>query len=341
MCPIDFTDPDERPDNNVTVSESRKLIPPYLFRTWSTSSRGVNAATRIVPEATLAGQGHESINSIPLIKAKEMLSNHFQWATGIKTEFSSWTSSLLFALQHAMRKADYKRELDVCICVLDTRKLSDVSIYPATSLLRVYEIENKGKLKHEYYLGEYLVHGSIEDSSCFEVVSLQHLKQCGLFRHFSELDEEHGKRFLYRRVLELRSTYFLQPTPVTSSEILSLTKLGALFGEKFALPITVAFLSLRLRSLKDEYVLSKISQGLQGLTIPRNHQTGNSAEGGPMTAALDLSEVKQFVQLLRELCDLNFREQPPVPQGFQSEDLLAQLLSAFSSEFYQLTTKRI
>ena len=205
------------------------------------------------------------------MEAKEMLTEHFLWNYRYKTEFSSWASSLLFVLQHAVRKSDYRCESDVCIYVLDTRILSNVSIYPATILLRVYGIEDKGRLRHEYYSGEYPIHGGIEDTTCFQVVSLPHLIHCGLFNLFPELNEERGKGLLYRRVQELRSSFFNQPSPVSAVDVQSLRQLGTCFGDEFALPVTVALLSLRLRCPRDKGVLEKVLEGFRGLIIPSEY----------------------------------------------------------------------
>lgn len=138
-------------------------------------------------------------------KAKEMIREHLLWHYHYPSEFSSWSSLLLFVLQHAVREdaeKDKYNEHNVCICVLDTRALSEVYIYPATTLLRVYGIDDCGKLKHSYYEGEYLAHGGVEDGTCFKVVSLRDLRHSKLCELVPEPETQ--AEFLFKRVWELR-----------------------------------------------------------------------------------------------------------------------------------------
>lgn len=81
-------------------------------------------------------------------QTKQMLENHFLWKSHPSDEFISWTDSLLWALQHALRKASDCRDGNVQICVLDTSKIETCSFFPASDLLRIYNIADERQLAH-------------------------------------------------------------------------------------------------------------------------------------------------------------------------------------------------
>ncbi|KAH0563364.1 hypothetical protein GP486_002071 [Trichoglossum hirsutum] len=280
----------------------------------------------MISSAHLAGHGHHSIHEIPPLRAKEMLESHLLWDFTCSSEFISWTSSLLFALQHAIRKAYFRNESDVCICILNTRKLEEVSIYPATVLLKAYGVRGEGKLRHEYYIAEYLAHGRIEDTDSFGVARLEDLLSRGLFALFREMDDEETKKRLYNGVAQLRDKFFAQPSSVTASEVKSLKGFGMLFGGEFALPMAVAFLSLRLRPLRDENFLKRALDGLRGLEIPVDFFGEDYIASGPKFTVRGLHEVAQFMDLMWAIFNEKFEARPQ----HSHEDALTQQLSNLS-----------
>ncbi|MCJ1387271.1 hypothetical protein MMC18_000111, partial [Xylographa bjoerkii] len=169
----------------------------------------------------------------------------------------------------AIRKANYQHEAIVCIYVLNTRKLTDVSIFPATMLLRAYGIKSEGTIQHELYSSEYLAHGTINDEACFSAVGLQDLIESGLYDLFPELGVEQGKKPLSQRVENLRLQFFAHTWPIIASGVGSLRELAICFGPGWALPMTVAFLSLRLRRQKGKRYLQNMLQELRDLKFPR------------------------------------------------------------------------
>jgi hypothetical protein len=312
--------------------DSKDNLPHYLFRAYSDESSGGNSPEGIISGAHLVGCGHESAHKIPSTEAKDMLERHFLWDYKHPSEFISWTSSLLFALQHAIRKAYFRHEPNVCICILNTRKLEQVSIYPATTLLKVYGIKDEGKLRHEYYNAEYLAHDRIEDANSFGVVQLDVLIDCELFTLFPELDDEAGKKgALYNRVKQLRSVFFTRPSSVTTSEVESLVDLGMCLGYEFALPMAVAFLSLRLRPQGDEDSLKETLEGLRDLRFPLDYVDENYSIGNPKFNVQGLDEVSQFVGLMQEISDERFKEHPQ----HSHEDALTQQLNELSCKYHR------
>ena len=89
-----------------------------------------------------------------------MLESHLLWKYRSNGQFISWTSSLLWALQHTIRKVS-QREKDIQICVLDTSKIETSSFFAASDLLRIYGVPDKAMLAHCYYNTEYLYRGGL------------------------------------------------------------------------------------------------------------------------------------------------------------------------------------
>ncbi len=247
------------------------------------------------------------------------------------SEFSSWTSSLLFALQHAVRKADFRQELNVCIYTLDTRKLRKCQIYPATTLLRIYGIENTGKLKHEYYTSEYLAHGKLDCSASSKVVMLQDLIANGLYEQFEELNDRQEKEFLYRRVQDLRTLFFMHTSAVTESALASLRRLGLCFGNQFAFPVSLAFLSLRLRSGANGFPLQAIMEGFRGLRIPDGYLGHKFLTAVAEEISESLPEVKQYAELMTGICIARAAELSSTRLNTSNEEDLVNCFSILDS----------
>lgn len=190
-------------------------------------------------------------------EAKFMIETHILWSRE-PTEFISWTSSLLWALQHAVRKRAKCKDQNVSICVLDIQRAPvQLSIYPVPNLLCVYGISSRGR---DFYHAEYLAHSIVEVSGrSLGVISFNALISGGLFELLPELDDKSGRVFLAKRVNQLRSIYFTQPCKVSPRELLVVKRLAAGFGSDWILPMSLAFLSLRLRERKDEYFLRVIA----------------------------------------------------------------------------------
>ena len=102
-------------------------IPRYLYRVYAKDNNGDNSPDKIVSAAVAHG-GRSKLMEIPNAEVKAMLETHFQWKNTLpRDEFISWTSSLLYALQYAVRKTIYRSlEDDIMICVLDTHRLQDL-----------------------------------------------------------------------------------------------------------------------------------------------------------------------------------------------------------------------
>lgn len=190
--------------------------------------------------------------------AKRMLENHLLWNGLADDQFISWTSSLLWALQHAIRK-DFQGDTDVQICMLDTSKIETGSFFSASELLRIFRIPDEGKLAHRYYYAEYLYHGGLFVHGSSSTVSFNTLRECGLFSLLPELDDPKYKPLLCRTVEYLRVTMVSIPRPVAPIEGRIALQLVSLFGKDFIMPMMVALLSLRRRAANDAEFLSLVT----------------------------------------------------------------------------------
>lgn len=186
-----------------------------------------------------------------------MIENHLLWGRE-PTEFISWTSSLLWALQYAVRKRAKWNEKNISICVLDIQQAPmQLSIYPVPKLLCVYGIPSRTR---EYYQAEYLAHSVVEVSGrCLSAIPFKALISGGLFELLPELDDKVGRVLLAKRVTQLRSAYFTHPCKISPKELLVVKRLAAGFGSNWILPISLAFLSVRLRERNDDGILRVIA----------------------------------------------------------------------------------
>lgn len=186
-----------------------------------------------------------------------MIENHLLWGRE-PTEFISWTSSLLWALQYAVRKRAKWKEQNIRICVLDIQQAPmQLSIYPVPKLLCVYGIPSRGR---DFYHAEYLAHSVVEVSGrSLSAISFKALISGGLFELLPELDDKSGRVLLAKRVTQLRSAYFTHPCKVSPKELLVVKRLAAGFGSDWILPMSLAFFSLRLRERNDDGFLRVIA----------------------------------------------------------------------------------
>lgn len=203
-----------------------------------------------------------------------MLENHLLWRGLPSDQFISWTGSFLWALQHAIRK-DFQHDQDVQICVLDTSKIETSSFFAASDLLRIYKVHDEGKLAHRYYIAEYLYHGGLFVHGSSSTVSLNHLREYGLFSLLPEMDDNRFKPGLCKTVESLRNTMVSVSRPVNPIEGRTALQTASLFGKDFTMPMMVALLALRRRAPDDLSFLRLVSDYAgTGLWTPYMVDTG-------------------------------------------------------------------
>ncbi|CAD6576172.1 MAG: hypothetical protein ASARMPREDX12_007780 [Alectoria sarmentosa] len=300
-------------------------VPQYLYRTTSSTSNGRNSSRSFRPESPIYTN---ALSDLQHQHAKDMLEHHLLWHCRPNDQFISWTGSLLWALQHAIRK-DFRGDTDVQICVLDTSKIETCSFFAASDLLRIYRVPDEDKLAHRYYEAEYLYHGGLFVHGCSRTVSLNLLREYGLFTLLPELDDLKFKPDLWKTVESLRITMVSVLRPVAPIEGRIALQLASLFEKDFTMPLMVALLSLRRRAPNDSHFLRLVSDYTEpsrdfSWIIPPYRV--NSAEAPELT---------NFAQLMNKAYVGTVRTKS---QGLDETTELGSALDALSASFDEVDT---
>ncbi|EDU47528.1 hypothetical protein PtrSN002B_000889 [Pyrenophora tritici-repentis] len=197
-------------------------IPHYLFRTSSPRSSGTTTDTCVTSSAIRYGIDQSDILGRDREEAAEMLKNHLLWKSCTPDNLMSWTNSFLFAVQHAIWREETDRPASppekIYITSLDTRKTPRGAFLPATVLLEAFNIGSTGKLRHEYYHGEYLSQGTLS-SNAIITTTLAELIDHGLYKLYPPFAEVRERDRLFLRVQQLRETFTETPEVPTDEEI--------------------------------------------------------------------------------------------------------------------------
>lgn len=258
---------------------SFELTPTYLFRLYAPRSTGTTSTTSVsAPACPDSGEPHpencpccENLLSLPPCKAARILGAHLGWncrKTGT-CNLMSWSSSLLFVLQHGFRRhaTDFGQPAlsKLFLIMLDTRKL------PKETFLRDLDAINYYYEYHsdlaglrrivvspgDYYFGEYLTQGSLNiEGHCCQV-SMQQLVRTGLFELCTPLAEESKWKQWADAVVDIREKSF--STEETDRAQVRLAILMGLVNmeARFAFPLAAMLLSLHARDTKDEFTLNE------------------------------------------------------------------------------------
>ncbi len=260
-----FVPSDDQPD----ISSHLDQIPRFLFRTHSPKSSGKTTPSFV--QST--GSSHRYVDVLHQNKifAKAMIERHLTiWTPSKEDNFMSWTSSLLFALQHAIRReaTDFNPESateHVKISILDTSKVPRETFMPAVALLEAYNIPSCGKLRHDYYQGEYLSQGRLDiPEGAMETTTLESLQRHGLFDFFPQFSDEEEKKRLCNRVRDLRLPFWYpnedDRDQACSIELIGLASTianGCCVDPRFRLVLFTSLLSLEPRAPDDSRILRK------------------------------------------------------------------------------------
>ena len=178
--------------------------------------------------------------------AQAKLRKHLNWAIHNDDEFISWTSSLLWALQFAVRKTKFSAEHELRVCVLDTSRFITGTFLSASHLIQTFGLAAFSDCTVEYHTTTYLAHGSLNVQNCSRTVSLACLRENGLFDLLPELEDEYWKPRLFLRVRNLRQTLVVSAVnSLSEGTCQGALRVASSFGGEWAMPMTMAFLALR------------------------------------------------------------------------------------------------
>lgn len=209
---------------NVTMSNH----PRYLFRTYSPGSDGYNSSMRFDSMAKANDLPATSLAEMSAGEARAMLKDHVLWTSWRQRNddlLISFTSSFLFALQHAIRKSNvsYKSKCADCfIAMIDTTIFLKGTFTWTPTLLRTYGLdEDKGpNLRYSYHEAEYLAHYELLllESGASTVTSLAELaNKCELFRVLPGLAKD--SKELVRALRDARRDWYQETRAISKSEI--------------------------------------------------------------------------------------------------------------------------
>ena len=185
-----------------------------------------------------------------------MLRPHLLWDYNSESDFISWSSSILWVLEHAARMHSYEMKTNIHIAIMDTRKVDDMAIFPATKLMEIFglpesEVEDKWrrKLSRAHYTSEYLFCGPLRNNAhglCYKAVRWEHICAADVHNHldvFSERSRLDAKLCL--RIAQLRSDFDSNPTSGELEDLVPLVVLiASLFGDEYQVVVTVALIAL-------------------------------------------------------------------------------------------------
>lgn len=244
-------------------------VPRYLFRAFSRTSQGHNSQIFFKSVAVVSGYERD-ICHISKHHARTMLTEHLQWRNSYDDNLISFTSSLLWVLQHCVRKTAYDTQLkgqaDVQLALVDTSKFPPGTFIPTTTLLEHLGLSEQvdPNLKHDYHEVEYLAQGTLEVYGFCQVVPWDILLRNGLFELVPELDEPPYRYKLLSRVRELRRIWYSDEITTSDSELEQARTQALCFGGEWYLPMVVWFLALKARPQQDLVVQEEFREGFWG-----------------------------------------------------------------------------
>jgi hypothetical protein len=210
-------------------------IPRYLFRVASPKSAGTTNETWVRSEsASQSGNSYTDdiffdLNIEKRTTIARTLNLHLRWwpKDGLRNNFVSWTSSLLFAIQYIyyrhLSREDGSSLEKIKLYVIDTKRFPKGIFLRDLDLIDAFwefdnhrtraNLENLRYIRNESenYFGEYLPQGSLKIVGKCEIISGQSLfKDDRLrrlqphFREFHDIPVRNGKPIWVKEVIRLR-----------------------------------------------------------------------------------------------------------------------------------------
>lgn len=196
-----------------------------------------------------------------------MVELHLNWKTKIDRGYFcsgliSWTNTLLFALQHAIRE-NQEGCGDIKIYILDTWLLSHLdrrNIYPAPLLISTLGVQASFS-----YSTEFLAVGQLETKGCCYYITLE-----AILQNYPELKANPGepKAGLANAVNCVRNRIlYFPPDDFTESELSTARSSAETILPKFQLPIFLALLSRKKRPTKSSLLKDEIKKMIISVCI--------------------------------------------------------------------------
>ncbi len=188
----------------------------------------------------------------------------------------SWTSSLLFALQHDLRRHqtdDDKPEMSqISLLILDTCGFLTVTFIKDLEIMEVFALSTDlnqtknlddlfylRKSDRVYYFGEYLTQGIEDARDRCVVTNMQKLIDAGLFKLIPELGDKNRWGEWTNEIVCLRELFNAsQNTPTaTYTEVRKAIIIAVTcFGNDWDISVAIMLLALKRRQRKDPVIIN-------------------------------------------------------------------------------------
>ncbi|KAK3172029.1 hypothetical protein OEA41_004113 [Lepraria neglecta] len=286
-------------DEITFLKVSRRLIPRYLYRTYSARSRGFNNAAGFLSGASTAFPTitNSRVFNVPKRLARWEISQHLTWGMDHASHWISFTSSLLFALKMAQHLQEHFQDADVSICVIDTSALETEDIFPIRALFEVYNMPWTLASERDCHDEEYLAYDRLDTTAGTAVISMKRLLDHGLANYFPELffQSEPAMLPIGAHVVALRTLNFATAALMTKEDLRMAETLAGTFAGVCVKPLVMAFLSLRLRYRNDEIFIFWVSQRFLDPRVLYNGITPDNTLIGSQAP-----ELVQFINLISD-----------------------------------------
>ncbi|KAI3340555.1 hypothetical protein F4824DRAFT_425229 [Ustulina deusta] len=310
--------------------------PRYLFRVFSEATLGENTNEWVKSGDAVEGRLTDIFARNDDLNVAITLNEHLRWSEPKSggDPFMSWTTSLLFAIQHAI----YKHKIEnvelrtIQVCIVDTAMFRRGVFLRDLYLIEEFEDKIPGSqwIKSEnrsrtwkygglpnlrtlrgrqrqgysgfYYFGEYLSQGQmkIKGRSC--IVSCDKIVNSHLFTLAPSLGVElrQTKSRWANAVVELREPFYRLPSPTAEAtevpHLIAAVKISLNFETHWILPMFANLLALSPRRAQDLGILGVII-----CALPSDARRRLFPQETMVIADHTIPEVLQFDQIMRDI----------------------------------------
>ncbi|KAG8626395.1 hypothetical protein KVT40_005340 [Elsinoe batatas] len=213
--------------------------------------------------------------------AAQKLIDHLRWCSPQDDNLVSWTTSILFVVQHIMqrRKNDKQRLKDISVLVVDTTEFPPGTFTREMNLARPLRQYNRDLdyycnleafvcLEYSpacYYHGEYLSQGSLHVQGKCAAVTAKDLFDAGLrtLQPDLEPDDDSASAGLATEICRMRQGYHHvghSQTNSTNEQHAAIHNIANLFGKRFYLPMVANLLGLMPCLLRNPLLERSVEQ---------------------------------------------------------------------------------
>ncbi|CAJ2511759.1 Uu.00g073840.m01.CDS01 [Anthostomella pinea] len=308
--------------------------PRYLFRIFSAKSAGENNSQWVKSEDARDGHFTDIFTRDDQDNVAIALNEHLRWMSHKSRgdPFTSWTTSLVFALQHAI----YKRNTEstgleeIHLCIIDTTKYPNGTFRQDLDLISAFQdkvndehptlchpqrtnwgtrgLGNLYALRHKmhktwsgyFYFGEYLSQGQVDLKGRCYIVSCDRVINHHLFQLMpgfkaNYLDE--GDPEWANAVVRLREPFYAdyQPGATEPADLQAAETISCQFEAPWRLPMLLNLLALRPCRADDPAIISHVSR------IIHNDNAHRASLKARVVANDSIPEVQLFSKIVNAI----------------------------------------